>query len=166
MYLVRCSLTFLTKLYLHFCTKSIPSLVRFEVFMAVFWPVKRWSLKKAWCFGGIYHLHLQGQTVTQGRNQYIAGGLIHACFLLGLHFDPEDVPLKCWASYELSAVQIRSHASQVTNVITSNPTMSYLFIQQPFFPQTCCWHLVEEAMFQELKETKKVKKVKLSPCWT
>jgi hypothetical protein len=50
-----------------------------------FWVAKEHSLKTAWHFREAYHLHLQGQRVSQVRNQekWVAS-------LLGLLSDPED----------------------------------------------------------------------------
>jgi hypothetical protein len=42
-------------------------------------------------FGGTFHLHLQGQRMSQERNQHGADRkYLHVSFLLGIVFDPED----------------------------------------------------------------------------
>jgi hypothetical protein len=45
-------------------------------------------LKVNRCFGGICHLHLQGRRIRQARTLFAT--CLHAGFLLGLFFDPED----------------------------------------------------------------------------
>jgi hypothetical protein len=40
-------------------------------------------------------LHFQDQRISQLRKQSSACFLLHSGFLLGLFFDPEDVPSKC-----------------------------------------------------------------------
>jgi hypothetical protein len=42
-------------------------------------------------FGGTYGLHHQGRRIAQQETRGCACHLIHADFLLGLFFDPEDV---------------------------------------------------------------------------
>jgi hypothetical protein len=45
------------------------------------------SSERAQCFRAMYRLLLQGQRVSQGRNQQMQ---VAGCFLLGLLFDSED----------------------------------------------------------------------------
>jgi hypothetical protein len=69
------------------------------------------------CFEGTSCLHLQGQRISQARNQNKAGieqCLIHAGFLLGLLLDPKDgrdVSLKCSSLSQLCELQILLKAS-------------------------------------------------------
>jgi hypothetical protein len=56
-------------------------------------------------FSGTYHLHLQGQSVSQARNYHKEGRaccLLHAGLLRGLLFDFEDgghILLKCQLTF-------------------------------------------------------------------
>jgi hypothetical protein len=61
---------------------------------SVFWDTNPWSpviFNRR--FGGTYCLHLQGRGVGQARNLYDERNkqTLHVGFLLGLHFDSEDV---------------------------------------------------------------------------
>jgi hypothetical protein len=83
----------------HYKTSSV--YVGFEVLTAVvikssiFWDITSCSpLKVNRTFEGICRRNLQGQTISEVRNQREAGStcyLRHAGFSLGLFFDPEDV---------------------------------------------------------------------------
>jgi hypothetical protein len=61
---------------------------------SIFWDITPCSpLKVNRSFGETRCLHLQERRTSQARNQHEAGGkhsLLHADFLLGLFFDPED----------------------------------------------------------------------------
>lgn len=64
---------------------------------SVFWDVTPCSLlKDNQHFGGTCHLHLHGRMISLARNQHEAGSTqstcywLHAGFLLGFSFDPED----------------------------------------------------------------------------
>jgi hypothetical protein len=82
-----------------------------------FWDKKPCSLLKVnWCFGGTYHLHLQGW-ISLARCQVKAGGkplLKHQLTLNGLH----DV------------VSQKTAFFITTTVRTSNPTIVLIFYQE------------------------------------
>jgi hypothetical protein len=62
----------------------------------IFWDITPCSpLKINRRFGGIYRLNLQGRRISRARTSVKAGGkqlanCLHAGFLLGFLFDPED----------------------------------------------------------------------------
>jgi hypothetical protein len=79
------------------------NLVRFEVLAveamkgSIFWHIKPCSPSKVnWCFGGTCCHYLQGQRISQARNQRESRWqaeqppTFDASFLFGLFFDPED----------------------------------------------------------------------------
>jgi hypothetical protein len=82
-------------------------------------------------FRGTYHLHFQGQRVSQVRNQHeeAARGsaycLLHAGILLDLHFNLEngcDIPPKLGSTFRLqSIIYSNTEFFIVTVMRTSNP---------------------------------------------
>jgi hypothetical protein len=71
--------------------------IRNKIFIrsSIFWDIKPYGpVKVSPCFKGTYRLHLHYRRLIQARNQHeassIACCLLHAGFLLGLLFNPED----------------------------------------------------------------------------
>jgi hypothetical protein len=65
---------------------------KFSLQNSIFWDIISCSLLKVnRCSGGTFRLHLQGQSISQVRNQHKVGSKpLYAGFLVGLFFGPED----------------------------------------------------------------------------
>jgi hypothetical protein len=91
----------------------------------IFWDIIPCGpLKVNWCFRGTYRLHLQGQRISQARNQHAAGGNLCSALSPAFRLDFSQLILRPWRWRRNVSLKCRLTFSRLHNVIFQQTILS------------------------------------------